>query len=153
MSTFGRPSRLDVVRPDAIGDPAFAVDTRGIVVSCNKEAAWLLGRPARQIVGRRCAAVVRGCLPTGELVCTAGCPLVQGWGVQPGPPAVEMLVLGAGPRSNRRPVVVHHIPLTDVEGRASGVLHLLKAKDESPPNEPVAITWSVEVGPPSNYLG
>jgi len=153
MRTSDLPSHLDVVRTDAIGEPAFVVDTRGIVVSCNKNAAWLLGRPIRQILGRRCTAVVRGCLPTGELVCTADCPLVQGWGVQTGPPSLEMLVPGAGPRSERRPVVVHHIPVRDVEGRASGVLHILKPKDESPRNEPVAVTWSVDVGPPSNYFG
>jgi hypothetical protein len=92
---FELPSRFDIIWTDAIGDPALVVNTAGIVVSCNKEAAWLLGRSAKQVVGRRCAAVVRGCLPTGELIRTADCPLVQGWGVQSGPPAVEMLVPGA----------------------------------------------------------
>jgi hypothetical protein len=145
--------RLDTVRTDAIGDPALLVDTAGIVVSCNKEAACLLGRPASRVVGRRCATVVRGCLPTGELVCTADCPLVQGWGLQSGPPAVEMLVSSGGQRSERRPVVVHHIPVRDIQGRASGVLHILKPSSESPPNNPAAVTWSVETTTPGNHLG
>jgi hypothetical protein len=153
MSVFEFPSRLDIVWTDAIGDPALVVDTTDIVVSCNKEAAWLLGRSASQVVGRRCATVVRGCLPTGELMCTVDCPLVQGWGVQSGPPAVEMLVPRAGRHSERRPVVVHHIPVRDIQGRASGVLHVLKPVSESPPNNPGAVMWSVEVSPPGNHLG
>jgi PAS domain-containing protein len=143
MRTFELPSRLDVVSTEAIGDPALLVNTFGIVVSCNKEAARLLGRPTHQILGRRCAAVVRGSLPTGELVCTADCPLVQGWGAHPGPPAVEMLVPRTGARSNWRTVVVHHIPVKDVQGRASGVMHLFKPHGESPP----------DVTTPDNYLG
>lgn len=153
MRAFDFPSRLDIVWTDAIGDPALVVDTTGIVVSCNKEAARLLGRSAGQVVGRRCAAVVRGCLPTGELICTADCPLVQGWGVQSGPPAVEMLVPGVGPHSERRPVVVHHIPVRDVKGRPSGVLHILKPSSETTPDNPRPVTWSVEVSPPGSYLG
>jgi PAS domain-containing protein len=141
MSAF-EFSRSDVVWTDAIGDPALVVNTAGIVVSCNKEAAWLLGRSPSQVVGRRCATVVRGCLPTGELICTADCPLVQGWGLQSGPPAVDMLVPRAGRRSERRPVVVHHIPVRDTQGRASGVLHILKPSSESSATNPGAVTWS-----------
>jgi PAS fold len=153
MRAFEVQSRLDIVWTDAIGDPALVVDTAGIVVSCNKEAACLLGRSASQVVGRRCAAVVRGCLPTGELICTADCPLVQGWGLHAGPPAVEMLVPRAGRHSERRPVVVHHIPVRDIHGRASGVLHILKPSSESTPNIPGPVTWSAEVSPPGNHLG
>lgn len=153
MRAFEFPSRLDIVSTDAIGDAALVVDTRGIVVSCNKEAAWLLGRTARQVVGRRCAAVVRGCLPTGELICTADCPLVQGWGLQSGPPAVNMLVPGAGRHSQRRPVVVHHVPVRDMQGRPSGVLHILEPSSESPPEQPGVITWSVEVIPSGQSSG
>jgi PAS domain-containing protein len=153
VRAFEFPSRLDIVWTDAIGEPALVVNTAGIVVSCNKDAARLLGRSVGQVVGRRCAAVVRGCLPTGELICTADCPLVQGWGVQPGPPAVEMLVPGVGPHSARRPVVVHHIPVRDIRGRPSGVLHVFKPSGESPPNNPGRVTWSMEVSPPGNHLG
>src|ERR1700687_2891562 len=96
MRVFGTPSRLDVVSIDGIADPALVVDTFGVVVSCNNEAARLLGCTAAQTLGRHCAAVVRGTLPTGELACTADCPLVQGWGLQLGPPAVEMLIPGTG---------------------------------------------------------
>jgi PAS fold len=153
MKPFEFPSRLDVVWTDAIGDPALVVDNAGIVVSCNKEAVWLLGRSASQIVGRRCAAVVRGCLPTGELICMADCPLVQGWGIQSGPPAVEMLVPGAALHSERRSVVVHHIPVRDIQGRPSGMLHVLKPSNESPLHNTGTVTWSVEVSPPGHYLG
>jgi PAS domain-containing protein len=153
MRALEFPSRLDIVWTDAIGDPALVVDTDGMVVSCNKAAARFLGRPATQVVGRRCAAVVRGCLPTGQLICTADCPLIQGWGLQSGPPAVEMLVSAAGPHSKRRPVVMHHIPVTDMQGRPSGVLHVLKPSSESQPNHPEAVTWSMEASTSGNYLG
>ncbi len=143
MSAFGS-HRLDIVRIDAIGDPAILIDTTGIVVGCNEQAFRLLGRPASRVVGRRCATVVRGCLPTAELVCTADCPLVQGWGLLSGPPAVEMLIPNGRPRSERRAVAVHHIPVMDMEGRASGVLHILKPSYESPPSPPGPVTWSVD---------
>ncbi|HET6309654.1 MAG TPA: hypothetical protein VFH00_01465, partial [Candidatus Nitrosotalea sp.] len=71
----------------------------------------------------------------------------------PGPPAVEMLVPGPGPRSRRRPVLIHHVPVRDTDGRPSGVLHLFGPQGEPDPKEPVAVTWSVDVGPPGNYLG
>ena len=153
MRIFGLPSRLDVVSIDVIADPALVVDTFGIVVSCNNEAARLLGCTAGQTLGRHCAAVVRGTLPTGELVCTADCPLVQGWGLQPGPPAVEMLIPGTGARAKRRTVVVHHIPVKDVQGRASGVMHLFKPHGESPPDGENAVRCLMEIATPGNYLG
>jgi hypothetical protein len=49
MRTFELPSRLDVVSTEGIGDPALIVDTFGIVVSCNKEVARLLGLWGAQI--------------------------------------------------------------------------------------------------------
>ena len=153
MRISGRPYSLDVVSIDAIADPALVVDTFGIVVSCNNEAARLLGCTPGQTLGRHCAAVVRGTLPTGELVCTADCPLVQGWGLQPGPPAVEMLIPGTGARAKRRPVVVHHIPVKDVQGRASGVMHLFKPHGESPPDGENTVRCLMEIATPGNYLG
>ena len=153
MRIFGLPSRLDVVSIDGIADPALVVDTFGIVVSCNNEAARLLGCTADQTLGRHCAAVVRGTLPTGELVCTADCLLVQGWCLQPGPPAVEMLIPGTGARAKRRTVVVHHLPVKDLQGRASGVMHLFKPRGESPPDGENAVRCLMEITTPGNYLG
>jgi PAS domain-containing protein len=122
---FAFPSRVDVASADSIGDPAFVVDTHGVVVSCNKEAAWLFGRPARQVIGRRCFSVVRACLPSGEPACSARCPLVQGLGILPGPPAVELVVRGSGHPAARYAINVQHIPLTDTRGLPSGLLHIL----------------------------
>ncbi len=119
------PSRMDVVDADSIGDPAFVVDTHGVVVSCNKEAAWLFGRPVSQVVGRRCYSVVRACLSTGQQACSANCPLIQGLGILPGPPAVELVVRGSGHPAARCAVNVQHIPLTDLRGLPSGLLHIL----------------------------
>ena len=78
MSAFDLPSRRDVVDVDSIGDPAFIVDTRGVIVSCNPDAAWLFGRPIRSVIGRRCYSVVRACLSNGEPACSPNCPLIQG---------------------------------------------------------------------------
>jgi hypothetical protein len=91
VSAFDFPSRVDVVNVDSIGDPAFVVDTHGVVVSCNQEAAWFFGRPADRVIGQRCYSVVRACLPTGDPACSANCPLIQGLGVLPGPPAVQLV--------------------------------------------------------------
>jgi PAS domain-containing protein len=125
MKAFDFPSRMDVVSADSIGDPAFVVDTRGVVVSCNKEAASLFGRPVSRVVGRRCYSVVRACLPSGEAACSAGCPLIQGLGILPGPPAVELVVRGRGHPAGRYAINVQHIPLNDPHGLPSGLLHIL----------------------------
>jgi PAS domain-containing protein len=125
VSAFDFPSRVDVVIVDSIGDPAFVVDTHGVVMSCNQEAAWLVGRPVRQVIGRTCFSVVRACLPSGELACSANCPLIQGLGVLPGPPAVELVVRGRGVPATRHAINVQHIPLSDSHGSPSGLLHIM----------------------------
>ena len=125
MSLFDTPSRLDVVNVDSIGDPAFIVDTHGVVVSCNTDAAWLLGKPVRDIIGRRCFSVVRACLPTGEPACSAECPLIQALGTLPGPPAVELVVGGGQHLATKYAINVQHIPLSDAYGSRSGLLHIM----------------------------
>ena len=125
MSAFDFPSRVDVVNADSIGDPAFVVDTHGVMVSCNEDAARLFGRPARQVIGRKCYSVVRACLPCGDPACSANCPLIQGLGVLPGPPAVELVLRGRGNPPWRYAVNVQHIPLSDPHGSPSGLLHIL----------------------------
>ena len=125
MKALGLPCRVDVVDADSIGDPAFVVDTHGVVASCNRDAAWLLGRSVSQVVGRRCYSVVRACLSSGEPACSANCPLIQGLGILPGPPAVELVVRGGGHPAARCAVNVQHIPLTDLRGLPSGLLHIL----------------------------
>jgi PAS domain-containing protein len=125
VSAFDFPSRVDVVNVDSIGDPAFVVDTHGVVVSCNQEAEWFLGRPADRIIGQRCYSVVRACLPTGDPACSANCPLIQGLGVLPGPPAVELVARGGGRPARRFAINVQHIPLTKTNGNPSGLLHIM----------------------------
>ena len=125
MSAFDFPSRVDVVSVDSIGDPAFVVDSHGVVVRCNEEAAWLFGRPVGRVVGRKCFSVVRACLPSGEPACSANCPLIQGLGVFPGPPAVELVMRGRGVPAARNAINVQHIPLSDPYGGPSGLLHIM----------------------------
>ena len=143
MSTFDFPSRVDVVSVDSIGDPAFVADTRGVVVTCNQEASWLLGRPARDVIGRRCYSVLRACIPDGEPACSANCPLIQGLGILPGPPAVELVMRGRGNPASRYTINVQHIPLREPGGNPSGILHLL----------PLAGPADEDVKPPSLRLG
>jgi hypothetical protein len=151
MGTFEFPARVDVVSADSIGDPAFVVDAKGVVVSCNKEAAWLFGRPARQVIGRRCYSLVRACLPGGEAACAANCPLIQGLGILPGPPAVELVVRGAGHPAARNAINVQHLPLTDPRGGPSGLLHILTLA------KPLDATGDVlgdgRESPLANYMG
>ena len=125
MRSRGFPERLDVIDVDSIGEPAFVVGTDGVVVACNDDASLLFGRPANEVIGRKCYSVVRGCVPSGELACAANCPLIQGLGVLPGPPAVELVVRGGGRPSARHLVNVQHIPLSNVRGGPSGLLHIL----------------------------
>jgi hypothetical protein len=149
---FDLPSRVDVISADSIGDPAFVVDTDGVVVSCNEQAASLFGRPARQVVGRRCFSVMRACLPSGEPACSADCPLIQGLGIFPGPPAVEVVVRGVGHPASRYAINVQHIPLHDPYGRPSGLLHILTLAGLAN----VRSMSDVEVADPSlahSYLG
>jgi PAS fold len=134
VSALDMPWRRDVVSVDSIGDPAFVADTHGVVVSCNQEAEWFFGRPADRMVGQRCYSVMRACLPTGELACSANCPLIQGLGVLPGPPAVELVARGGGRPPRRFAINVQHIPLSDTVGHPSGLLHIMTlagpAKDD-----------------------
>ena len=125
VNAFEFPSRVDVVRAESIGDAAFVVDTHGIVVSCNQEASWLFGRSASDVIGRRCYSVMRACVPNGEPACSAKCPLIQGLGILPGPPAVELVVRGRGDPASRYAINVQHLPLSDPCGSASGLLHIL----------------------------
>jgi hypothetical protein len=125
VSAFDLPSRRDVVDVDSIGDPAFIVDTRGVIVSCNQDAAWLFGRPIRSVIGRRCYSVVRACLSNGEPACSPNCPLIQGLGVLPGPPAAELVVRGRGDSPTRYAINVQHIPVSDPLGSSSGLLHIM----------------------------
>jgi hypothetical protein len=117
--------RRDVVSVDSIGDPAFVVDTHGVVVSCNQEAEWFFSRPSARLIGQRCYSVVRACLPTGEPACSADCPLIQGLGILPGPPAVELVTRGGGHPPRRFAINIQHVPLTDTQGSPSGLLHIM----------------------------
>jgi hypothetical protein len=148
LSAFDIPSRVDVVTVDSIGDPAFVVDTHGVVVSCNKEAEWFFGRRADRVIGQRCYSVMRACLPTGEPACAAGCPLIQGLGILPGPPAVELVGRGGGHPPRRFAINVQHIPLSDPRGSASGLLHILTLA--GPPEDDVQ-DGAMSMG--ASYLG
>ncbi len=125
MSAVDFPSRVDVVSVDSIGDPAFVVDTHGVVVSCNQEAQWFFSRRTDALIGRRCYDVVQACLPGGEPACSFECPLIQGPCVLPGPPAVELVGPGAGHPPRRFAINLQHIPLSDPYGSQSGLLHIL----------------------------
>lgn len=148
VNAFDFPSRVDVVNVDSIGEPAFVVDTRGIVVSCNQDAAWLFGRPVSDVVGRKCFSVVRACLPSGEPACSANCPLIQGLGILPGPPAVELVTRGKGHPANRYAINVQHIPLSDTRGHPTGLLHILTLA--GPPNQD---DLDVDMRMGASYLG
>ncbi|MEA2643383.1 MAG: fold [Chloroflexota bacterium] len=148
MSPFNFPSRVDVINVDSIGDPAFVVDTHGVIVNCNQEAEWFFGRSADRVIGQRCYSVVRACLPTGEPACSADCPLIQGLGVMPGPPAVELVARGGGRPASRFAINVQHIPLSNPRGNPSGLLHILTLAGPADEEDEYA---GMSMG--ANYLG
>jgi PAS domain-containing protein len=125
VSALDLSGRRDVVSVDSVGDPAFVVDTHGVVVSCNQQAEWFFNRPSARLIGQRCYSVVRACLPTGEPACSADCPLIQGLGVLPGPPAVELVGRGGGHPPRRFAINIQHIPVSDPQGSPSGLLHIM----------------------------
>jgi PAS domain-containing protein len=125
VSALDFSRRRDVVSVDSIGDPAFVVDTRGVVVNCNQEAERFFNRPSDRLIGRRCYSVVRACLPTGEPACSADCPLIQGLGILPGPPAVELVGRGGGHPPRGFAINIQHIPVSDPHGNPSGLLHIM----------------------------
>lgn len=82
-------------------------------------------RPAARLIGQKCYSVVRACFPTGEPACSADCPLIQGLGVLPGPPAVELVGRGGGQPPRRFAINVQHIPISNPGGNPSGMLHIM----------------------------
>ena len=58
---------------DYASDAAFAVDGNLKIVNWNYAARRLLGYKRREVIGRHCAEIVDGVLPTGEPLCVPGC--------------------------------------------------------------------------------
>ena len=147
------PAPTGSIRTEAIGDPAFVVDSAGIVTSWNAAAETFFNRKAADVVGLRCPAVVGACLPTGESVCSADCPLIQGFGINPGPPAVDLVVKTGDPSRRRRRATVQHIPLTDSAGRPTGLLHIVVPETPDDPRPPNGLSADELEEVAGTYLG
>jgi PAS domain S-box-containing protein len=57
------------------GEAVFAVDGSNRIILWNKPCEELLGRPARQVLGKRCFEVLCGRDANGNLYCHEGCPV------------------------------------------------------------------------------
>ena len=57
-------------------DPAFAVDTDGLIASWNAGAENLFGKPSRDVIGTFCGEVLKGADECG-LVCSENCTVRQ----------------------------------------------------------------------------
>jgi PAS domain-containing protein len=114
-------------------DPAFVVDRDGRIVHWNAAATAFFGTSAEETLGRRCASVVRGSSPTGEIACTRPCPLLIQASHDDSYVVAELSV-PTKPRPSRwHRVRVHHVPLEDDSGALSYLLHVITpARDGAP---------------------
>jgi DNA-binding SARP family transcriptional activator len=74
------PAKGKISLPEMIefaSDAAFAIDDGSQVVGWNRAAEQLLGYAPDEVIGRRCAEVLRAVLPGGEPLCTPGCELFR----------------------------------------------------------------------------
>jgi DNA-binding CsgD family transcriptional regulator len=60
---------------NSTGDPAFAVDRKGIIKAWNRAAENLFGHAASAVEGRPCWEVLSGCDASGNEYCGPECPL------------------------------------------------------------------------------
>ncbi len=61
---------------NSTGDPAFATDPSGRLVAWNAAIEKLLGYPAEEVLGRKCADVLNGTDVFGNHYCRDNCPLL-----------------------------------------------------------------------------
>jgi DNA-binding CsgD family transcriptional regulator len=59
------------------GDPAFAVDRRGVVVYWNEAAEQALGYPGSEALGEKCWRLLAGQDSFGNRYCVRHCPLIE----------------------------------------------------------------------------
>lgn len=110
-------------------EAAFIVALDGTVVSWNAAAAELFGIPRWQAIGAPCPSLVRGRTAQGQVVCCAGCSVLQI--AASGRSASPMdLSVPARRGAGRRTLRVHVVTLKDQDGQPRAVLHLVEDVDE-----------------------
>jgi DNA-binding CsgD family transcriptional regulator len=62
---------------DSTFEANFAIDEKQRILSWNRGAEWLLGYPAKDVVGKSCHDVLRGRDTFGNCYCEANCPLLK----------------------------------------------------------------------------
>lgn len=97
---------------DAIADPLFILDTKGVITRINRAAEDTLGLPAKEIIGRRCCEVVHGTPDNIE-----DCPFIR--------------MIGSGHREGfavQYKGIWYNVtadPVYDDKGNLSGAIHVM----------------------------
>jgi PAS domain S-box-containing protein len=110
-------------------DPAFAVDSDGVIAAWNAAAAELFGRPASATLGQRCRDVVKGTDECGA-VCSENCTVrqsIEEWHplgnfdlhveTVSGKQWCNVSVLSAEDKNSTRPYAIHIVRPSDLRKR------------------------------------
>jgi DNA-binding CsgD family transcriptional regulator len=113
-------------------DAVFALDANFLVILWNRECERLLGRPAYQVLGRRCYDVLCGRDIYGNRYCGSGCPIAEQARFHPEEPlqSIEADVPTAGGASQRLKIATFRAPSGDPSH--SALVHVLRRPGEAP---------------------
>jgi PAS domain S-box-containing protein len=118
---------LDVLAKSS--EPAFAIDSGDRIVFWNKACEELLGRPAQQVLGKRCYDVIGGRDENGNVYCYRNCPVAFQAREQPEQAVNRFTLTVQGADGESRRVSVSMFAIPAVRPSLSTVVHVLRAEN------------------------
>jgi DNA-binding CsgD family transcriptional regulator len=107
------------------GEPAFAIDAADRIVFWNKACEELLGRPAQQVLGKRCYDVIGGRDENGNIYCYRNCPVAFQAREQPENPVQRFTLTVSNGNGHPRRISVSMFAIPAVRPSLSTVVHVL----------------------------
>ena len=145
---------LPMLQPDVLdqiargGEAAFAVDAADRIVLWNKECEELFGRPAREVLGRRCDEVLAGRDENGNIYCHRNCPVAFQARERPKDPVRRFTLSVETAHGSRRRVTLSTFAIPSSHPSLATVVHVLRGNAGQPALErqlgEVAESGSVE---------
>jgi DNA-binding CsgD family transcriptional regulator len=113
-------------------DAVFALDANFLVILWNRGCERLLGRPAYQVLGRRCYDVLCGRDIYGNRYCGTGCPVAEQARFHPEETicAFEADVRSTAGASKRLRIATYRVPSPDPANAT--LVHVLRPPEEPP---------------------